>query len=65
MTYLELHVGSFLAPDSAGGKFMRSEATGIDLAIKGLAEATQDDQDLLERGMAIFDGLYTVLKRKI
>jgi hypothetical protein len=34
------------------------------LAIKGLAEATHDDHDLLERGMAIFDGLYTVLKRK-
>src|SRR5260370_569017 len=47
-----------------GGKFTRSEATGIDLAIKGLAEATPDDQDLVERGMAIFDGLYTVLKGK-
>jgi len=50
--------------DLHDGKFTRSEATGIDLAIKGLAEATPDDQDLLERGMAIFDGLYTVLKRK-
>ena len=42
----------------------RSESAGLDLAIKGLAEATHDDHDLLERGMAIFDGLYTVLKRK-
>jgi hypothetical protein len=50
--------------DLHDGKFTRSEATGIDLAIKGLAEATPDDQDLLERGMAMFDGLYTVLKRK-
>ena len=50
--------------DLHDGKFTRTESTGIDLAIKGLAEATQDDQDLLERGMAIFDGLYTVLKRK-
>ena len=31
---------------------------------KGLAEATPDDYDLLERGMAMFDGLYAVLKRK-
>jgi hypothetical protein len=50
--------------DLHDGKFTRVESTGIDLAIKGLAEATQDDQDLLERGMSIFDGLYTVLKRK-
>ena len=50
--------------DLHDGKFTRNESTGIDLAIKGLAETAQDDQDLLERGMAIFDGLYTVLKRK-
>jgi hypothetical protein len=50
--------------DLHDGKFTRHESTGVDLAIKGLAEATQDDQDLLERGVAIFDGLYTVLKRK-
>ena len=50
--------------DLHDGKFTRSEATGIDLAIKSLAETIPDDQDLLERGMAIFDGLYTVLKRK-
>jgi hypothetical protein len=50
--------------DLHDGKFTRDESTGLDLAIKGLAEATPDDQDLLERGMAIFDGLYTVLKRK-
>ncbi len=50
--------------DLHDGKFTRNESTGVDLAIKGLAEATQDDQDLLARGMAIFDGLYTVLKRK-
>ena len=50
--------------DLHDGKFTRTEATGIDLAIKGLAEATPDDQDLLERGMAMFDGLYTVLKGK-
>jgi len=46
------------------GKFTRNESTGVDLAIKGLAGATQDDADLLERGMAIFDGFYTVWRQK-
>ena len=50
--------------DLHDGKFTRNEATGVDLAIKGLAAGTQDDHELLERGMAIFDGLYTVLKQK-
>jgi len=50
--------------DLHDGKFARTEARGVDLAIKGLAESTGDDHELLERGMAIFDGLYTVLKRK-
>ena len=36
----------------------------MDLAINGLVEATPDDEELLECGMAIFDGLYTVLKQK-
>jgi hypothetical protein len=35
----------------------------VDLAI-ARAEATPDDHDLLERGMAIFDGLHAVLKQK-
>jgi len=50
--------------DLHDGKFTRTEARGVDLAIKGLAESTGDDHELLERGMAIFDGLYTVLKWK-
>jgi len=50
--------------DLHDGKFSRDESMGVDLAIRGLAEATADDHALLERGMAIFDGLYTVLKRK-
>lgn len=50
--------------DLHDGKFTRNESTGVDLAIKGLAEATPDDQDLLERGIAMFDGLYAVMKRK-
>ena len=50
--------------DLHDGKFTRTEATGVDLAIKGLAAATEDDGELLARGMAIFDGLYRVLKQK-
>lgn len=50
--------------DLHDGKFTRNESIGLDLAVKGLAESTQDDHELLERGMAIFDGLYAVLKQK-
>jgi hypothetical protein len=50
--------------DLHNGKFTRNEATGLDLAINALVEATPDDHELLERGMAIFEGLYAVLKRK-
>ena len=50
--------------DLHDGKFTRNESTGVDFAIRGLAASTQEDQELLERGMAIFDGLYTVLKQK-
>jgi hypothetical protein len=50
--------------DLHDGKFTRQESTGIDLAIKGLAAATPEDHELLTRGMAIFDGLYSVLKQK-
>jgi hypothetical protein len=50
--------------DLHDGKFTREEATGLNLAIKGLVAATQDDHELLEHGMAMFDGLYSVLKQK-
>jgi len=50
--------------DLHDGKFTRQESTGVDLAIKGLAAATPDDDELLERGMALFDGLHSVLKQK-
>ena len=50
--------------DLHDGKFTRNESIGVDLAIRALAEATADDDALLERGLAIFDGLYAVLKRK-
>src|SRR5262245_3065446 len=50
--------------DLRDGKFTRSEAVGVDLAISGLVEAVADDHELLDRGMAMFDGLYRVLKQK-
>jgi len=50
--------------DLHDGKFTRHEASGVDLAISALAASTRDDHELLERGMAIFDGLHTVLKKK-
>src|SRR5437870_7545397 len=50
--------------DLHDGKFTRNESEGVDLGIRAPAEGTLDDQERLERGMAVFDGLYTVLKRK-
>src|SRR2546422_1197147 len=50
--------------DLHDGKFTRNESTGLDLAISGLVASIEDDRELLARGMAMFEGLYTVLKRK-
>jgi len=48
--------------DLRDGKFTRPEAAGIELAIKGLAVTHRDDHELLERGMAVLDGLYATLR---
>jgi hypothetical protein len=48
--------------DLHDGKFTHQESAGVDLAIKGLAAAIHDDHELLEQGMAMFDGLFNVLK---
>jgi len=50
--------------DLQDGKFTRQESTGLDLAIGALAASTPDDHELLERGMALFEGLHGVLKKK-
>jgi hypothetical protein len=50
--------------DLRDGKFTRPEATGIDLAIRGLASTHNDDHELLERGTALFDGLYRAMSQK-
>ena len=51
--------------DLHDGKFTRDEASGVDLAISALVASTPDDHELLERGMAIFDGLHAVLKKNV
>src|SRR5437870_10536466 len=50
--------------DLHDGKFTPKEREGVGVAIRALAEATPDDQDLLARGRARFGGLYTVWKQK-
>jgi len=50
--------------DLDDGKFTRPEARGIELAVSGLVAAIADDHELLERGMALFGGLYVTLKRQ-
>jgi hypothetical protein len=42
-------------------KFPRDEARGVDLAIRGLLATVKEDQEVLARGMTLFDGLYAAL----
>jgi len=51
--------------DVRDGKFVRDEARGIDLAIRGLAAANPDDERVLELGLALFEGLYAAADRKV
>jgi hypothetical protein len=50
--------------DLRDGKFPRDEARGIDLAIRGLLAANADDHQVLEHGLALFEGLYLGSSRK-
>ena len=50
--------------DLRDGKFPRDEARGIDLAIRGLLAANSDDHQVLEHGLALFEGLYAGASRK-
>jgi hypothetical protein len=49
--------------DLHDGKFARTEASGVDLALRGLATTIHEDHELLDRGMGVFDGLYAAIKR--
>src|SRR5713101_4998132 len=44
--------------DLRDGKFPRDEARGVDVVIRGLLAAHQDDQEVLRHGLALFEGLY-------
>ena len=50
--------------DLRDGRYDRAETDGIDLAVRGLAAAIKDDQELLGQALALFDGVYTVLEAR-
>ncbi|MBI4638752.1 MAG: chromate resistance protein [Candidatus Rokubacteria bacterium] len=50
--------------DLRDGKFACHEASGVDLMIQGMAATIHEDDELLERGMAVCDGLYAALKQR-
>ena len=50
--------------DLRDGKFPRDEARGVDLVIRGFLAANADDHQVLEHGLALFEGLYTGASRK-
>lgn len=50
--------------DLRDGKYPREEARGIDVAIRALLTAAQDDHQVLAQGMTLFEGLYTNTSRK-
>lgn len=50
--------------DLRAGRYDRPETEGIDLAVRGLAAAFKDDQELLERALVLFDGMYAVLEER-
>ena len=47
--------------DLKDGKFEREEAAGVERVLAGIAATTPADDARLERGAALFDGLYAVL----
>ena len=50
--------------DLRDGKYPREEARGIDVAIRALLAASPDDQQVLQQGMALCEGLYVTTARK-
>jgi len=50
--------------DLKDSKFDRPETSGIDRLIAGIAMGHRDDESRLERGSAVFDGLYEYFSRK-
>ena len=50
--------------DLRDGRYDRPETDGVDLAVRGLAAAIKDDQELLAQALALFDGIYSVLEAR-
>ena len=50
--------------DLRDGRHERSETDGIDLAVRGLAAAIKDDQELLAQAFVLFDGVYAALEAR-
>jgi hypothetical protein len=49
--------------DCKDEKYGRDEAAGVRAVIEGIAHATDDDVERIERGALVFDGLYQQLQR--
>ena len=50
--------------DLRDGKYPHEEARGIDVAIRALLAASADDHQVLQHGVALFEGLYANTSRK-
>ena len=50
--------------DLKDAKFGREEAPGVKTLINGICAATNDDEERIARGSALFDDLFTVFRRK-
>jgi hypothetical protein len=50
--------------DLRDGKYANEEARGIDLAVRALLAASDDDQQVLAQGMSLFEGLYATTSKK-
>ncbi len=51
--------------DLKDNKFNRSEASGVNSIVRGLAEVYADDNERLKQSLLIFDGLYELFKATI
>jgi hypothetical protein len=50
--------------DLRDGKYPHAEARGIDVAIRALLAAADDDHQVLAQGITLFEGLYATTSRK-
>jgi len=51
--------------DLKDDKFNRLEAAGLNAIIDGLSESLRDDRKLLQQFSVIFDGLFTLLGKRV